>query len=107
MSKLDVVSIRLVKDAPILILDDSVSAVDTNTERTILTNLENTRKGKTTILIAHRVSTIQSMDKIVFVDDGKVIAVGNHDELYNSCEEYRRTVDLQKLEDEKGGDFNA
>ena len=97
----------LVKDAPILILDDSVSAVDTNTERTILTNLENTRKGKTTILIAHRVSTIQSMDKIVFVDDGKVIAVGNHDELYNSCEEYRRTVDLQKLEDEKGGDFNA
>ena len=97
----------LVKDAPILILDDSVSAVDTNTERTILTNLENTRKGKTTILIAHRVSTIQSMDKIVFVDDGTVIAVGNHDELYNSCEEYRRTVDLQKLEDEKGGDFNA
>lgn len=97
----------LVKDAPILILDDSVSAVDTNTERTILTNLENTRKGKTTILIAHRVSTIQSMDKIVFVDDGKVIAVGNHDELYNSCEKYRRTVDLQKLEDEKGGDFNA
>ena len=97
----------LVKDAPILILDDSVSAVDTNTEKTILTNLENTRKGKTTILIAHRVSTIQSMDKIVFVDDGKVIAVGNHDELYNSCEEYRRTVDLQKLEDEKGGDFNA
>lgn len=97
----------LVKDAPILILDDSVSAVDTNTERTILSNLENTRKGKTTILIAHRVSTIQSMDKIVFVDDGKVIAVGNHHDLYASCDEYRRTVDLQKLEDEKEGDINA
>ena len=97
----------LVKDAPILILDDSVSAVDTNTEKTILTNLANTRKGKTTILIAHRVSTIQSMDKIVFVDDGKVIAVGNHDELYENCVEYRRTVELQKLEDEKGGEFNA
>ena len=97
----------LVKDAPILILDDSVSAVDTNTEKTILTNLANTRKGKTTILIAHRVSTIQSMDKIVFIDDGKVIAVGNHDELYENCAEYRRTVELQKLEDEKGGEFNA
>ena len=97
----------LVKDAPILILDDSVSAVDTNTERTILENLANTRKGKTTILIAHRVSTIQSMDKIVFVDDGKVIAIGNHDELYENCAEYRRTVELQKLEDEKGGEFNA
>ena len=97
----------LVKDAPILILDDSVSAVDTNTEKTILSNLQATRKGKTTILIAHRVSTIQSMDKIVFIDDGKVLAVGNHNELYSTCDEYRRTVDLQKLEDERGGDFNA
>ena len=95
------------KDAPILILDDSVSAVDTNTERTILTNLAKARKGKTTILIAHRVSTIQSMDKIIFIDDGHVVAVGNHESLYETCKEYRKTVDLQKLEDERGGEFNA
>ena len=91
----------LVKDAPILILDDSVSAVDTNTEKTILSNLETLRKGKTTILIAHRVSTIQNMDKIVFVDDGKVLDVGSHDELYDRCEEYRKAVELQRLEDER------
>lgn len=97
----------LVKDAPILILDDSVSAVDTNTEKTILSNLEKTRKGKTTILIAHRVSTIQNMDKIIFVDDGKVLAVGSHDELYDSCDEYRKAVELQRLEDERKEDINA
>mgnify|MGYP003299732991 CR=1 FL=1 len=57
----------LLKDAPILILDDSVSAVDTETERTIISNLRETRKGKTTILIAHRVSTVEKMDKIIMV----------------------------------------
>ena len=97
----------LVKDAPILILDDSVSAVDTNTERTILSNLEALRGGKTTILIAHRVSTIQSMDKIIFVDDGKVLDVGSHDELCSRCEEYRKAVELQRLEDERKEDNNA
>ena len=74
---------------------------------TILSNLATARKGKTTILIAHRVSTIQSMDKIIFIDDGRVVAVGNHDSLYDTCEDYRKTVDLQKLEDERGGEFNA
>ncbi|MBQ9121662.1 MAG: ABC transporter ATP-binding protein [Clostridia bacterium] len=90
----------LLKDASVLILDDSVSAVDTKTEKSILENLHNTRVGKTTILIAHRISTIEKMDKIIFVDDGTVAAVGKHEELYASCTEYRRMVDLQKLEDE-------
>ena len=92
----------LMKDAPILILDDSVSAVDTKTERVILENLKNTRRGKTTILIAHRISTVEQMDKIVFIDEGKILAVGTHAELYNTCSDYRRMVDLQKLEDEGG-----
>ena len=96
----------LMKDAPILILDDSVSAVDTKTERTILNNLHATRAGKTTILIAHRISTIEKMDKILFIDDGALAAVGTHSELYNTNEEYRRMVDLQKLEEE-GGEANA
>ena len=96
----------LMKDAPILILDDSVSAVDTKTERTILDNLHATRAGKTTILIAHRISTIEKMDKILFIDDGALAAVGTHEELYTSNAEYRKMVDLQKLEEE-GGAANA
>ncbi len=90
----------LLKDAPILILDDSVSAVDTRTEKIILDNLKITRAGKTTLLIAHRISTVEGLDKIVFLEDGRVEAVGPHDELYAACAEYRRMVDLQRLEDE-------
>ncbi|MBE6960702.1 MAG: ABC transporter ATP-binding protein [Ruminococcaceae bacterium] len=96
----------LMKDAPILILDDSVSAVDTKTERTILENLRSTRAGKTTILIAHRISTIEKMDKIVFIEDGKLSAVGKHEELYQTSSAYRKMVDLQKLEEE-GGEHNG
>ncbi len=92
----------LLKDAPILILDDSVSAVDTKTEETILENLRKTRAGKTTILIAHRISTIAGMDKILFIDDGRLAAVGKHDELYANVPAYRKMVDLQKLEEEGG-----
>ena len=97
----------LMKDAPILIMDDSVSAVDTNTEKVILRNLRENRAGKTTILIAHRITTIESMDKIIFVDDGRILAVGSHDELVRSCPEYSRMVELQKLENEAGGAENA
>ena len=97
----------LLKDAPILILDDSVSAVDTKTERKILENLRASRKGKTTVLIAHRISTIEQMDKIVFIDDGAVVAVGTHENLYATCDEYQRMVDLQKLEEEGGEGKNA
>ncbi len=96
----------LMKNAPILILDDSVSAVDTKTERAILENLRRTRAGKTTILIAHRISTIESMDKILFIDDGRLAAVGTHAELYENCAEYRKMVDLQRLEEE-GGNHDA
>ena len=92
----------LLKDAPILILDDSVSAVDTKTEKSILENLRHIRAGKTTILIAHRISTIEKMDKILFIDDGSVVAVGTHSHLYETCKEYRKMVDLQKLEEEGG-----
>ena len=97
----------LLKNAPILILDDSVSAVDTRTEKIILDNLKASRAGKTTLLIAHRVSTVEGLDKIIFLEDGRVEAVGPHDSLYASCPEYRRMVDLQRLEDEVGGDSNG
>ena len=97
----------LLKNAPILILDDSVSAVDTRTEKIILDNLKVSRAGKTTLLIAHRISTVEGLDKIIFLEDGRVEAVGPHDSLYASCPEYRRMVDLQRLEDEVGGDSNG
>ena len=97
----------LMKDAPILILDDSVSAVDTKTETTILSNLRQTRAGRTTILIAHRISTIEKMDKILFVDDGALAAVGSHQELYETNAEYRKMVDLQRLEEAEGGNGDA
>ena len=93
----------LLKDAPILILDDSVSAVDTDTEKTILQNLRSARAGRTTILIAHRISTIETMDKIIFLEDGRVAAVGRHEELIDTCPAYRHLVELQKLEEEGGG----
>lgn len=94
----------LMRNAPILILDDSVSAVDTKTEKAILENLRNTRKGQTTLLIAHRISTIEKMDKILFVDNGTVAAVGTHAHLYETNPDYRKMVDLQKLEEE--GEYN-
>ena len=96
----------LMKDSPILILDDSVSAVDTKTERTILDNLQQVREGKTTILIAHRISTIEKMDKILFIEDGKLAGIGSHGELYDASPEYRKMVDLQRLEEE-GVEHNA
>ena len=96
----------LMKDAPILILDDSVSAVDTKTETAILQNLRQTRQGKTTILIAHRISTIEKMDKILFIEDGCLTDAGTHEQLYARCESYRQMVDLQRLEEE-GGEADA
>jgi len=94
-----------VKDAEILILDDSVSAVDVKTEKTILENLRKSRKGKTTILIAHRVSTIDTMDKIIYINQGKIEAVGTHKELMERCPLYKNTVELQRLsaEEEENG----
>ena len=94
----------LMKNAPILILDDSVSAVDTKTEKIILENLKSIRKNKTTILIAHRISTVENMDKIIFIDDGKISAIGTHSELYNSSKDYKTMVELQRLEEKKEGD---
>ena len=93
----------IMKNAPILILDDSVSAVDTKTEKIILENLKNVRSNKTTILIAHRISTIEKMDKIIFIEDGEISSVGTHMELYNSNKAYRNMVELQRLEDEREG----
>ncbi len=93
----------LLKDAAILILDDSVSAVDMKTEKVILENLLAERKGRTTILIAHRISTVERMDKIIFIEEGRVEAVGSHEVLCKTCKAYQKMVEMQRLEDETGG----
>ena len=89
----------LIKDSPILILDDSLSAVDTDTEETILRNLRSLRKGKTTILIAHRVSTVMSADHILVLENGSMAEYGTRDELMRIPGGIFRTVaEKQQLE---------
>lgn len=92
------------KDAPILVLDDCVSAVDLKTEERILGHIQQQRKGKTTLLIASRVSSVMQMDRIFVMDQGELIAVGTHHELLESCPLYARMVALQELEALKGGE---
>lgn len=97
----------LIKESAVLILDDSVSAVDMKTEKIILNNLLENRRGRTTILIAHRISTVEQMDKIIFIDEGCVRAVGSHETLYENCADYRHMVDLQRMEEEEGGEADV
>ena len=88
----------LAKEPSILILDDSVSAVDTKTEEAIIANLRMIRKGKTTIMIAHRISTVRKLDKIILLDKGKLVGIGSHDDLMKSNPLYQDMVRLQTLE---------
>src|SRR5690606_10281388 len=71
----------LIKEAPILLLDDSLSAVDTETEERILNNLKNITANRTTIIVTHRVSSAKNADRIIILDEGKIIEKGTHDEL--------------------------
>ncbi|MCI9398380.1 MAG: ABC transporter ATP-binding protein [Lachnospiraceae bacterium] len=86
------------KNAPILILDDALSAVDTDTEEQILANLKENRKGKTTILIAHRISTIQNADIIVVLEEGEARECGTHKELIELGGIYKDMFEKQQLE---------
>lgn len=92
----------LLKDSPILILDDSLSAVDTITESYILNHIKETRKGKTTIIIAHRITTLEHLDRIIVMKKGEIDSIGTHEELLKSCKAYQKEVSLQELEKEIG-----
>ena len=98
------ISRAIVKDPKILILDDSVSAVDVKTEETILDNINKMRKGKTTILIASRVSSVKGLDKIIVMNNGEVEAFGTNEELLLSSPTYKKMVELQTLEKELEGE---
>ena len=100
----------LMKDSPILILDDALSAVDTDTERQILQNLKAYREDRTTIIIAHRISTIQDADHILVLDEGRAVEYGTHAELLEKNGLYRSIHDKQQLEKqlhEEGGEHHA
>ena len=88
----------LAKDPKILILDDSVSAVDTKTEEAIISNLRKVRTGKTTLMIAHRISTVKKLDKIILLEEGRLIGFGSHEELLASNSVYQDMVKRQELE---------
>ncbi|MGL4949063.1 MAG: ABC transporter ATP-binding protein, partial [Anaeroplasmataceae bacterium] len=96
----------LIKNPSILILDDSVSAVDSKTENTIIENLKSLRKDKTTILITHRISSLEQLDKVILIKDGTIIGVGTHEQLIKTNEEYIKMAELQLLEKKlEGSDF--
>ena len=88
----------LVRNAPILILDDALSAVDTDTEEQILQNLKTLRSGKTNLIIAHRISTVQHADHILVLDHGRAAEYGTHEELLALGGIYRDLFDRQQLE---------
>ena len=97
------ISRAAIKDAPILIFDDSVSAVDMKTEKTILENIQKEREGKTTIIIASRVSTVENLDRILVLNDGEVEGFDKHEVLYEKSPLYRKMVAVQKIEDSMEG----
>ena len=88
----------LLSNPEILILDDSLSAVDSNTEKTIIENIKKTREGKTNIIVAHRISAVRHADKIVVLDNGKILDFGTHDELLEKCPWYKQLDEYQNKE---------
>ena len=88
----------LLSNPDILILDDSLSAVDSNTEKTIIENIKKTREGKTNIIVAHRISAVRHADKIVVLDNGKILNFGTHDELLEKCPWYKQLDEYQNKE---------
>ena len=88
----------LLSDPDILILDDSLSAVDSNTEKTIIENIKKNREGKTNIIVAHRISAVRHADKIVVLDNGKILDYGTHDQLLEKCPWYKQLDEYQNKE---------
>jgi ABC-type multidrug transport system ATPase subunit len=91
---------RCSKDAPILILDEATSALDTESERLVQTALNNLMTGRTTIVIAHRLSTVRRADRIMVMEAGRIAEIGTHQELLDRGGIYRRLYELQFAEED-------
>ena len=85
----------MLKNAPILLLDEATSALDTESERQVQTALERLMRGRTTIVIAHRLSTVTHADTIHVLDAGRVIETGTHEQLLEACGAYARLYEMQ------------
>jgi ATP-binding cassette, subfamily B, bacterial MsbA len=91
----------ILKNSPILILDEATSALDSESERMVQKALDNLMKGRTTLVIAHRLSTVRHADKIVVVEGGRIVEVGSHAELIQKGGNYRRLYEIQYSLQEK------
>ena len=85
-------------------LDEATSALDAESEHLVLQGLERAREGRTTIVVAHRLSTVHQADQVVVLDEGRVLDVGRHDELYARCDLYRDLCDRQMQPATEAGD---
>jgi len=92
----------LLKDAPVLVLDEATSALDTESERNIQSALEAVMAGRTTIVIAHRLSTVEKADRIVVMDQGAIVEQGSHSELMTLAGQYAKLYSMQFAEDAAG-----
>jgi len=93
----------LLKDAPILILDEATSSLDTESEREVQNALDTLMQGRTSFVIAHRLSTIMNADRIIVLKDGRIVEAGRHEELLALCGEYKNLYDQQFRDEQQAG----
>jgi ABC-type multidrug transport system fused ATPase/permease subunit len=88
----------MLRDSKIILFDEATSALDNTTQARIQQAIDNMRRDRTVVIIAHRLSTIMNADRILYMQDGRILAEGTHEELMRSCEAYRTLAAMEKTE---------